>query len=112
MASGIITDNTGKLIAFIESRSEQKLNGIGDKIVDMAQILCPVRDGNLKASIHKVVLKTRVKVIADAKNSSGKSYAYYVETGTGRGPAQPFMQPALMAAQSFIQKSFSNWKYI
>jgi len=109
MASGIRTDNSGKLIAFIESKSEEKLNAIGDKIVEMAQILCPVKDGDLQDSIHKVVLKTRVKVIADAKNSAGHSYAYYVETGTGRGPAQPFMRPALMAALPFIQKSFKDW---
>lgn len=112
MASGIRTNRSRKLIAFIEHRSHQRLDEIGDKLVERAQELCPVRKGELRASIHKVVLKTRVKVIADAKNDQGTSYAYYVETGTGRGPAQPFLRPAMMAILPHIRKSFSDWKFV
>jgi len=112
MASGIVTNRSGALISFVEHRTLQRLSEIGDKIVERAQGLCPVRKGELRGSIHKVVLKTRVKVIADAKNDSGHSYAYYVETGTGRGPAQPFLRPAMMAVLPHIKAAFSDWKFV
>lgn len=112
MASGIRTNRSKELIAFIEHRSVQRLEEIGDKIVDRAKDLVRVKTGFLQSSIHKVVLKTRVKVIADAKNDQGKSYAYYVETGTGRGPAQPFLRPAMKAVVPHIRKSFTNWKFV
>ena len=111
-ASGLRTNRTKELIVFIEHRSQQRLGEIGDKIVERAQQLVPERTGELRGSIHKVVLKTRVKVIADAKNDQGKSYAYYVETGTGKGPAQPFLQPAMMAVLPHIREAFSDWKFV
>jgi len=112
MASGITADRSGRLISFIENRSVEVLEQLAEKVVERAKELVPVRTGDLRDSIHAEILKTRVKIIADAKNDSGHSYAYYVETGTGRGPAQPFLRPALQSVIPDIQRSFSNWKWI
>ena len=38
----------------------------------------------------------------DAKNRSGQSYAGYVEYGTTRTPAQPFLNPAAEAAYGLL----------
>jgi len=113
MASVITDDNIGALIGHIESRSKKELKRIGEQVVNIAQQLVVYRTGNLHNSIHVKVLKTRVKIIADAKSHSGdgSSYAYYVETGTGRGPAQPFLRPALLSITPDLIEAFKDWQF-
>lgn len=112
MASAITNDWTGILIGRIESRSKKRLEKLGEMGVQMARSLVPVRTGRLKASIHAEVLKTRVKIIADARRDADNiSYAWWVETGTGRGPAQPFLRPTLQYLTGKIPEQFSKWKW-
>lgn len=52
--------------------------------------------GALKGSVNgKKVGNTKLEFTAPATNSKGKQYGQYVENGTGKGPAQPFMHPAV-----------------
>lgn len=52
--------------------------------------------GKLKASIMSEQPSANVVVFrAPATNESGRPYGQYVELGTGRGPAQPFLVPAV-----------------
>jgi len=114
MASRITNDWTQSLISHIESRSASKLAMLGEKVVSRARALVPVRTGQLQKSIHAEILKTRVKIIADARThspGSNVSYAYWVETGTGRGPAQPFLVPALMSVTNDIKIAFKDWQF-
>jgi len=112
MGSRITNNRSGQLISFIENRTKSRLKMLGEKVVERAQALCPFRTRDLIDSIHAEVLKTRVKIIADAKSHSGKnvSYAYWVETGTGRGPAQPFLRPALISVTQDLEEAFKGWK--
>ena len=80
----------------IRKRIQTKLTKIGAIVVKRAKQLCPVRTGALKKSIHAEVSQGRVEIIADTE------YAYYVETGEGRGPAQPFLRPALHSIEKDI----------
>jgi len=114
MPSQITNDWTGVLIGRIESRSQERLERLGEQGVQMAKSLCPVRTGDLRESIHAEVLKSRVKIIADARTHYGKSnvsYAWWVETGTGRGPAQPFIRPTLQYLTGKAVEEFSNWRW-
>lgn len=62
--------------------------------VETARELCPVRTGYLRSTIG-------CEVTADGVVCTvGASYAQYVEYGTWNSPAQPFMEPALEAAQA------------
>ncbi len=64
------------------------------RVVAGAQDRCPVKTGNLRASIHASDdTPLREEVAASA------SYAMYVEMGTVRMAAQPFLQPALLSEQ-------------
>ena len=76
--------------------------------------MVPVDTGALKKSIHYEVDEENLiaKIVADAlrKTPSAKgpiSYAWYVETGEGTGPAQPYMRPALHSSFNDIERIFS-----
>ena len=70
--------------------------------ISTAQSLCPVRTGFLQSSIS-------CEATADgAVCSVGAGYAQYVEFGTWKMPARPFIQPALEAAMSAALASFEQ----
>lgn len=67
---------------------------LADAIVADARRLVPVDTGALKGTIRHtgVDLDGTVDVVA---GDATVDYAGYVEYGTGRGPAQPYMRPAV-----------------
>jgi HK97 gp10 family phage protein len=74
---------------------DAELNDAAEEIKFLAQELCPVDTGALKASIHvERIDHLAVQVRADAE------YAAFVEYGTSRAPAQPFITPAIEAVRA------------
>ncbi|HEY0891267.1 MAG TPA: HK97-gp10 family putative phage morphogenesis protein [Nocardioides sp.] len=66
---------------------------IGARIERDAKRACPVDTGRLRASItHKV---ERDDQGVSVRIGTGVTYAPWVELGTSRTPAQPFLRPAL-----------------
>jgi HK97 gp10 family phage protein len=63
----------------------------------MAKGLCPIDTGNLQASIRWEGDFPTYALVADATNTRGEPYAAYVEYGTSKQEAQPFMWPAVDA---------------
>lgn len=59
----------------------------------VAQSLAPVRSGALRDSIDGTVGPNQIRVFADT------DYASFVEEGTSKQPAQPFMKPAFDIAR-------------
>lgn len=78
-------------------------NQLGPAIVADAQAACPVDTGKLKASIHQVMrddgMAVQIHADAKAEDRDGAeldyTYAGYVEEGTRRMAAQPYLRPAL-----------------
>jgi len=67
-----------------------------EEIVAYAQVYAPVDTGRLRDSIRYEGGNREYTIIADPKNpNTGRGYAVYVETGTSKMPAQPYMRPAL-----------------
>lgn len=64
----------------------------------MAKSLAPVRTGELRDSIDGTVDAQGVTVFASAE------HAGFVEHGTTKSPAQPFMQPALDRTKDKLKK--------
>lgn len=62
---------------------------VGQDISETAKNLCPVKSGKLAASIHVAETEQGADVIADAP------YALFVEMGTSKSRARPFLRPAL-----------------
>lgn len=58
---------------------------------------CPVDTGRLRSSIGRQVAVDQLGLVGIV--GTDVEYAPYVEYGTSRSPAQPFLRPALGAAQ-------------
>lgn len=65
-----------------------------DDVTEAATHRAPKLTGELELSVHPEVDGGNAEVIADAVNDNGRSYAAYVELGTGHGAAQPYLYPA------------------
>jgi len=78
----------------VDERLRTELEGA----VEVAKELVPVDSGKLRESIRLEGENLNYRFIADATNLRGQPYAAYLELGTVRMPAQPFMVPALEQA--------------
>jgi len=81
-------------VALVSRRTVDK---IADAVTDAAKSLVPVDTGALRTSIHKEVAADSVTV------ATATGYGGYVELGTSRMAAQPFMRPALMKVAAQIR---------
>lgn len=75
--------------AFLTAAQGVVLEHLAQAVEADAKTACPVRTGTLRASIeHEVVGDT-------ARVGSNVTYAGYVEEGTRKMAAQPYLRPAL-----------------
>lgn len=92
MAGGVTVerDNTGRAADGIDSAIGVALEEIGLLAENYAAMKCPVDTGNLRGSIaHAVDAGGKAVYIG-----TNVEYAPYVELGTSRQEAQPFLRPA------------------
>lgn len=92
MAGGVSVkqDNTEQAVDGIKSGTDAALEEIGLLAENYAAKKCPVDTGNLRASItHEVDTADNAVYIG-----TNVEYAPYVELGTSRQKAQPFLRPA------------------
>ena len=73
----------------IEELSRKEQNRIGRRIRDVAKELVPIDTGELQASIKSN------RVGGDVVVSTNTGYGGYVELGTVKQRAQPFIRPAV-----------------
>ena len=83
-----ITDNSGLVGEELEQACERALIRIGLQAETYAKRECPVDTGNLRNSITNAVDDKSAYV------GTNVEYAPYVELGTSRAKAQPFIKPA------------------
>lgn len=75
----------------LKEQTEQALIAIGARAETHAKKYCPVKTGNLRNSI-KPAHVTDEKAVYIGTNVE---YAPYVELGTSRAKAQPYLRPAI-----------------
>lgn len=97
-------DDLAKSVAMsaaeLEGRGEQIVSETVEDIRETARAMAPVDTGELRDSIGGDVAGLTGYVIATA------DHAAYLEHGTSRQPAQPYMRPAMDRAEpSFSQKA-------
>lgn len=79
-----------QLPGMVRKAGGKGIRAIGNKIVARARQLAPVRTGQLRASINAEAQgETRFVIGASAP------YATYVEYGTSKMAAQPYLRPAI-----------------
>lgn len=86
----------------ITGRLPEALAGGAEAVADSARGMCPVDTGTLKDSIGVSASESSAEVYA------GADYAVYVEFGTYKSPAQPFLVPALSAAEDAVISAISG----
>ena len=83
-------DNTEEVSQGIVRAIDRALEEIGLAAEGYAKRACPVDTGNLRNSITHAVESAEDSVYV----GTGVEYAPYVELGTSRTAAQPFLRPA------------------
>jgi len=84
-----------------------------ETLATSAQGHAPVRTGTLRASIHVQGVQASGTEIKATVATGGESseYAEYVETGTSRMAAQPYMGPAVIShAPVHLRVCENAWK--
>lgn len=83
-------DNTDEVLRGLSDAMERALTRIGLEAEGYAKKECPVDTGNLRNSItHEVVQSEKAVYIG-----TNVEYAAYVELGTVRTKAKPYLKPA------------------
>ena len=86
-----VTSNKDLIEQATTEQIERALEAIGLQAEGYAKMLCPVDTGRLRNSITHTVDVTGLKAII----GTNVEYAAYVEMGTSRMKAQPYLQPAI-----------------
>lgn len=84
-----LIDHSKEVFEALEAALDEAYDEIGSEAVRYAQSLCPVDTGRLRASLDYKKEENTLMVGSDV------DYAKYVETGTMRQKAQPFLKPAM-----------------
>lgn len=84
----------------IKKRLFKKLILIGEFVEGEAKLRCPVDTGNLRDSIKYRVDESEAAVII----GTNVEYAPYVEFGTAKMQAQPYLRPAVIENKEQIMK--------
>ena len=100
------TDNSGKFLEDFREKAPRALEAVGLQAEGYAKMLCPVDTGRLRNSItHDTDDET-------AYIGTNVEYAAYVELGTSKSKAQPYLQPAVQdhreEYKAIIQKYLSD----
>ena len=91
------------MISKTQSKKEGRTRRVSDPNAEMG---VPVQTGELQASIQKNVIEGRDKITGEVYTDL--YYAKYVEFGTSKMQARPFMRPALLHSKDAIKKVFSK----
>lgn len=88
MADFEFTDNSAAVLKALEAAKARALEICGEKAESYAKALCPVDTGNLRNSI------THFQQGGDEYIGTAVKYAPFVELGTIRMKARPYLRPA------------------
>lgn len=103
MAIQVQNDHTAEVLAKLKAGIRQALEESGNIIENAAADRAPVDTGRLKNSItHQVTGDTEVQI------GSAVEYAKYVECGTSRMGAKPYLKPAATESVGKVEQAFKN----
>lgn len=95
-------DNSAEVIEAIRRAKERALERMGSEAEGYAKDLCPVDTGNLQNSINHKVSGDYVYI------GTNVEYAAYVELGTSRQKAKPYLKPAVADHKQTFQNILSD----
>lgn len=93
-------------LAKLEVDTEDDLTRVGLRVQSAARALCPVDTGRLRSSI--VMKRGRDGQGFYVQVGTNVHYAPYVEFGTSRMAARPFLLPAVAQATGFLRQEAAS----
>ncbi len=98
----VILDNLDKLSAVIQEAVHAKMEDAATVGLQVAENLAAVDTGFMKSRLDVEVTDTQIILTDDA------DYAVFVELGTSKMAAQPFLVPGAIAAGDDLMKNLSG----
>jgi hypothetical protein len=95
----VILDNLDKLPAIIQAAAHQKMEDAATVGLQVAENVVPVDTGFLRSRLDVEVTDTQIILSDDA------DYAVFVELGTYKQAAQPFLVPGAQAAGDDLMRN-------
>lgn len=105
--SMVVVDNSARLVDALRSALPAAVAAGGLLIENEAKMLCPVRTGTLRRSIHTDVEHESQDRVS-ARVSPGVDYGPYIELGTRSMAAQPYLRPALESQQAAATQEIAD----
>lgn len=93
---------TDAVLSSIRADVADAVRKAAEAVAEEARRMCPVDTGALRNSITVSSDGSRAEVVA------GKDYAVFVEFGTYKTAAQPFLVPALLVSEDAIADIIKN----
>ena len=101
--------NLNKVKKSVINQMKEKMTISSNVVADEARKICPVRTGELKRSIHAYrPIYSLGQIISKVK--AEKFYGIFVELGTSRMRAQPFLSNGAKNSVSKIREIFKSLK--
>lgn len=98
----IITDRSKEVLALIERSTEEDIQYLGEVMVVNAQEIAPRLTGNLVRSISMRLEGKILRVLTEC------GYGAYVELGTTKMAAQPYLAPSWKIALDKLKARISG----
>ena len=89
----------------IQNAVFESVKATATKVSNVAKQIVPVDTGRLKSSIQ---ISNLVERPASAEVGTNVEYAPFVEFGTSRQRAQPYLRPASMEGEKFLEKDLKS----
>lgn len=98
----ITTDNIDVIRTATREQLEAAFEEIGLYAEAFAALKCPVDTGNLRSSITHITDESKAVI------GTNVTYAPYVELGTSKMKAQPYLRPAIENHVDFYKSTLRN----
>ena len=104
--------NDREVLIKVSTLVADNLDKAGEWVAERARQLAPVRSGRLKKGIDYLVVAKgeEISAIIGVKKESKAFYARFVEKGTKKTKAQPFLRPAVFDNQKIIERIVKEGK--
>ncbi len=111
-----VKNNIDSFIEKLYTKIGRAIDGAAIRCEAGAKKNCPVDTGRLRSSIHEydtdgmkhTDLSANGHMIYSRKVGTGVNYAWYVELGTYKMSAQPFLMPGFLIAVAKLQQQYSK----
>jgi HK97 gp10 family phage protein len=102
-ASELAENLQSYLVEELQQNVSNAISTVGEEMLERAQSIVPVRTGYLRSTIAFIQISSwQFQLVARA------SYAGYVEWGTSRMAAEPYMTPAFQAYQAQMLQAVND----